>query len=259
MRDILKAGLLAFFLPLSFNIQAQVSSLFAPFDCRKHMEVSVASAVEVIVIDSTDIEPEKIEMISNVDLDTLTDWKKWSFVENYAFGKDRGDLPMITDLNSLHPYFRDQIVGLIKRCKAKGIELAIVEAYRTPSKQHEYKSMGKKYTNSAAGRSKHQYGLAIDVVPLVNGVAVWDNTALWRRVGVVGEKLGLRWGGRWRKPYDPGHFEWTGGLSSSHLHAGHLPMSPAFEQKYPCLQEDLAILRKYWSEWETSQSAITRK
>jgi hypothetical protein len=259
MRDILKAGLFAFFLPLSFNIQAQVSSLFAPFDCRKHMDLATESTVELIVIDSADIEPEKIEMITNVDLDTLTDWKKWTFVENYAFGKDRGDLPMITDLNSLHPYFRDQIVELIKRCKAKGIELSIVEAYRTPSKQHEYKSMGKKYTNSGAGRSKHQYGLAIDVVPMVNGVAVWDNTALWRRVGVVGEKLGLRWGGRWRKPYDPGHFEWTGGLSSYHLHSGHLPMMPAFAQKYPCLQEDLAILRKYWNEWETSQSALTRK
>jgi hypothetical protein len=119
--------------------------------------------------------------------------------------------------------------------------------------------MGKKYTSSGAGRSKHQYGLAIDVVPVVKSVAVWDNAALWRKVGVIGEKLGLRWGGRWKKPYDPGHFEWTGGLSSSHLHAGHLPNLPAFAQNYPCLQEDLEILRKYWSEWETSQSALTRK
>ena len=129
-------------------------------------------------------------------------------------------LPMIADLSALHPFFRDRIIELVKICKSKGIELAIVETYRTHAKQHEYKTMGKKYTSSGAGRSKHQYGLAIDVVPIVDSAAVWDNPALWRKVGVVGEKLGLRWGGRWRKPYDPGHFEWTGGLSSGHLGAG---------------------------------------
>jgi hypothetical protein len=51
-------------------------------------------------------------------------------------------------------------------------------------------------------------------------------TKLWKKVGAVGEQLGLRWGGRWRNPYDPGHFEWTGGLSSYHLSNGLLPYLP---------------------------------
>jgi hypothetical protein len=119
--------------------------------------------------------------------------------------------------------------------------------------------MGRKYTSSGAGRSKHQYGLAVDVVPIVDSVAVWNNPVLWRKVGMTGEKLGLRWGGRWRKPYDPGHFEWTGGLASTHLSAGMLPAVPKGELLYPCLEEDLKLLRKYWTAWETSQSALTRK
>jgi hypothetical protein len=151
-------------------------------------------------------------------------WENWNTVENYTFGKDRGSLPMIADLEALHPFFRDKISQLIAICKTKGIELALVETYRTHAKQNEYKSMGKKYTRSGGGHSKHQYGLAVDVVPIVDSVAQWDDTKLWKKVGAVGEQLGLRWGGRWRNPYDPGHFEWTGGLSSYHLSNGLLPL-----------------------------------
>src|SRR5690606_17227975 len=125
------------------------------------------------------------------------------------------------------------------------------------AKQNEYRGMGRKYTNSIGGKSKHQYGLAVDVVPIIDSIAVWDNVALWRKIGVTGESLGLRWGGRWKKPYDPGHFEWTGGLTSVHLSSGQLPVIPA--ERYPCIEEDLQLLRKFWSEWEITQSMMTRK
>jgi hypothetical protein len=82
---------------------------------------------------------------------------------------------------------------------------------------------------------------------------------LWLKIGVEGEKLGLRWGGRWRKPYDPGHFEWTGGLTSVHLSHGELPPIPKCDELYPCIHEDIKHLRKYWSAWENAQSAMTRK
>lgn len=185
-------------------------------------------------------------------------WKNWSLVENFTFGKDRGSLPMIADLNALHPYFRDKVTMLITMCKAKGIELAIVESYRTHSKQNEYKSMGKNYTRSGGGKSKHQYGLAVDVVPMIDSVAQWDNVKLWRKVGVIGEQLGLRWGGRWKSLYDPGHFEWTGGLSSSHLSMGQWPHIPK-AHNYPCLEEELIQLSEYWRAWEVEQSSIARK
>jgi len=185
-------------------------------------------------------------------------WRTWQTVENYTFGKDRGSIPMIADLAALHPYFKDKINTLIAICKSKGIELAIVETYRTHSKQNEFEAMGKKYTRSAGGHSKHQYGLAIDVVPVIDSVAQWDNVKLWRKVGAIGEQLGLRWGGRWKNPYDPGHFEWTGGLSSYHLSAGLKPKVPKLE-KYACVDEELNQLSEYWKAWEAEQSAIARK
>ena len=185
-------------------------------------------------------------------------WKHWTLVENFTFAKDRGNLPMIADLNALHPYFLDKIITLITTCKAKGIQLVVVESYRTHAKQNEYKSMGKKYTRSTGGKSKHQYGLAIDVVPVIDSAAQWDNAKLWRKIGVIGEQLGLRWGGRWKTLYDPGHFEWTGGLSSYHLSAGQWPRIPK-ATNYPCLDEDLIQLTEYWKAWETEQSSIARK
>ncbi|HET9053538.1 MAG TPA: M15 family metallopeptidase [Cyclobacteriaceae bacterium] len=188
-------------------------------------------------------------------IDTVNGWKDWALVENNTFGKNRGDLKMIADVNALHPYFRDKVLELVEKCKAKGIELAFVETYRTHAKQNEYKGMGKKYTRSGGGKSKHQYGLAVDVVPVVKGEAQWDNLALWRKIGVIGERLGLRWGGRWRHPFDPGHFEWTGGLNSVSLSAGYKPHIPKEKELYPCLEEDLMLLRKYWKEWETHQAA----
>lgn len=254
MRFVHKVSVSVLLLLLSFSVQAQfnINTLFAPIDCRVPLAIFKTASVDSTPL----IIPSEVLETSTASLD---EWKTWSYVENFAFGKNRGDLPMITDLNSLHPFFRDQVIALIKKCKEKGIELTIVETYRTHSKQHEYKTMGKKYTSSGAGQSKHQYGLAVDVVPVVDSIAVWDNATLWRKIGTIGEKLGLRWGGRWRKPYDPGHFEWTGGLTSSQLAAGLLPESPTFHEHYPCIEDDINILRQYWKEWETSQSALTRK
>ena len=186
-------------------------------------------------------------------------WQTWSTIENFTFGKDRGAMTMITDLNSLHPYLRDRVKELIRTCQEKGIELAIVETYRTVAKQNEYKSMGKKYTRSVGGLSKHQYGLAIDVVPIIDSVAVWNNIAVWRKIGTIGEKLGLRWGGRWRHPFDPGHFEWTGGLTGVQLSAGTYPKIPRQEVVYPCLDEEMTLLKTNWKAWEAEQSAIVRK
>lgn len=257
MRRFLSADLLVFSLLFSLPATAQfnINSLFAPIDFRLQWNLyeSIAGNSRPLLISM-----EAADSMASGD-GYESDWKSWSYVENYEFGKDRGSIPMITDLNSLHPFFRDQVSKLIAKCKDRGIELAVVETYRTHAKQHEYKTMGRKYTTSQAGQSKHQYGLAVDVVPVVNSKPVWNSAVLWRKIGAAGEKLGLRWGGRWSDPYDPGHFEWTGGLTSRHLSAGKFPMRADFGERYPCLEEDLKILQSYWAEWETSQSAWTRK
>lgn len=242
-----------FAIPVALHGQHQLESLFAPYDCRLHAELFYSEPV-----------PPPAEPVAAVPEvmyveDTVDGWKQWQLVENFAYGKNRGEMPMIIDLHALHPFFRDKIQTLMAECRKQGIELAIVETYRTHAKQNEYKGMGRGYTSSGAGKSRHQYGLAVDVVPIVDSAAVWDNTALWKKIGVTGEKLGLRWGGRWKKPYDPGHFEWTGGLTSVHLAKGQLPAIPQADEQYPCMDADIKLLRKYWRAWETAQASLTRR
>lgn len=113
---------------------------------------------------------------------------------------------MYNDMGLLHPAFRAKAQKLIDSCKSLGIEILVVETYRTYSRQDELYKRGKA-TRLSAGRSRHQHGSAVDIVPIVKGRAKWHNRALWRRIGSVGEGLGLKWGGRWKRLYDPGHFE----------------------------------------------------
>jgi peptidoglycan LD-endopeptidase CwlK len=44
-------------------------------------------------------------------------------------------------------------------------------------------------TNVTAGEPWHDFGLAFDVVPLVNGKAVWDSP-FWTRIGELGKQPG---------------------------------------------------------------------
>lgn len=253
MRFSPKTALFAFLGLFSISTFGQGRMHIVPFRVTPVVENPNESGTEIFhkarLLDSI-----KAADAVRFSIDTVNGWRNWSLVQNNTFGKNRGDMNMITDVNALHPYFRDKVLDLIEQCRAKGIELAFVETYRTHAKQNEYKGMGKKYTRSGGGKSKHQYGLAVDVVPIVNGEAQWDNLALWRKIGVIGEKLGLRWGGRWRHPFDPGHFEWTGGLNTTALSAGLKPFIAKEKDLYPCLEDDLKLLRKYWKEWEIIQA-----
>lgn len=245
------------------NIPAFLIAIFLGSTLPLHSQSSISIPVHFDYIEYMLDQSIRFDTANYFDEEELvaneaSTWNDWTLVDNFAFGKDRGGLPMIADLKSLHPYFRDKIYKLIDLCQKKGIELAVVESYRTKAKQAEYYSMGKKYTQSRGGKSKHQYGLAVDVVPIVKGEPKWDDKALWRRIGMTGESLGLRWGGRWRSIYDPAHFEWTGGLSTYQLEKGLFPLPPN-PQYYPCLEEDLEELKRSWTEWETEQSSFARK
>ncbi len=256
MHHVLRHGLVVLLCLFSNNLFSQSSYRGDPVDTNDY----VVDLLNQYLQDSIAIDPALVQSVSVAGSDhtvaVLSNpgkaWSDWAVVENYAFGKNRGELTMIADIKALHPAFRDKVIELIRQCSLKGITVAVVETFRTHAKQNEYKTMGGKYTNSAGGRSKHQYGLAIDIVPMVNGKPQWDNQALWRRVGVIGENLGLRWGGRWKRPYDPAHFEWTGGLTTAHLAAGMLPAIS--DEEYPCIHEDVEGLRVRWNEWEAFQS-----
>lgn len=113
---------------------------------------------------------------------------------------------------------------LIALCEAEGIELLVTSTLRTFEEQAKLYAMGRtapgnKVTNARPGESLHNFGCAVDVVPLVHGKAVWDNN-MWPLIGMLGEKLGLTWGGRW-KFKDLPHFQLTLGVTLAELNRRH--------------------------------------
>ncbi len=81
-----------------------------------------------------------------------------------------------------------------------------------------------KITKAKTGvNSYHYYGLAADIVPVVNGkrtynldkkipAAQWDK--IMDTIGAAGKKQGLEWGGDWKTPDMP-HFELSGGAKKA--------------------------------------------
>lgn len=110
-----------------------------------------------------------------------------------------------TSLDFLQQSFRDSVEVFLRDCEARGIHLMIVETYRTPDRQDKMKKRGR--SRLGADQSKHQHGLAIDVVPTKHGKYIWYDKKLWMHIGKLGEKRGLKWGGRWKNFTDYPHFE----------------------------------------------------
>ncbi len=118
----------------------------------------------------------------------------------WLYGKMKGgmreDVKALAD--SLVTIFRDEL----------GVELVITEGYRTQTAQDKLYDQGR--TNPGrivtwTRSSKHTQGLAFDVT--VRGFLP-DQVPrqVWYAIGEIGEALGLKWGGRWRKKDMP-HFE----------------------------------------------------
>jgi hypothetical protein len=87
----------------------------------------------------------------------------------------------------------------------------IIDTLRTPAEHADNLARGVSWTT----RSKHLDGLAIDICPFSeyqlygDDKLEWDESEpVWQKLGVLGEALGLRWGGRWKQK-DMGHFEYV--------------------------------------------------
>ena len=107
---------------------------------------------------------------------------------------------------------RVRVQAFLDKAKAQGIDLLVTSTYRDNASQAALFAQGrttpgKIVTNAPAGKSFHNYRCAVDVVPLVNGKAVWDDNALWQRIGAIGESCGLEWAGRWKSFREMPHFE----------------------------------------------------
>jgi len=129
----------------------------------------------------------------------------------------------IEKINSFHPDFRNKLKNEyleINNQLPKGVRLRFTHVLRTIQEQNDLFAQGRTkaghiVTNAKGGQSIHNYGLAFDIVILLdedkNGTfekAVWNGTHFNTVVKYFKSK-GYEWGGDW-KFKDAPHFQIKG-------------------------------------------------
>ena len=89
--------------------------------------------------------------------------------------------------------------------------IKIISATRTFAQQDELFSHGRtkpgpKVTNARGGQSNHNFGVAWDIGIFLNG-AYQPESPLYSKVGAIGKRMGLEWGGDWSSFPDEPHFQ----------------------------------------------------
>ena len=128
-------------------------------------------------------------------------------------------------LDDLVPPAKQRAQAFVEAAKAKGIDLLVTSTYRDNESQDALYAQGRTtpgniVTRAKAGQSWHNWRCALDVVPLVNGKAIWDDPALWKQVGEIGKSCGLEWAGDWVTFKEFPHFQYTGGMTLAQLQQG---------------------------------------
>ena len=139
-------------------------------------------------------------------------------------------------LDDLRPKTKKLCELWIEECRKNGINLVVTQTFRSPELQEAYYSQGRELleivnlkrkkvgldkitekenkivTKAPAGSSPHNYGLAWDFAPIVNGKIDWNNLDLFRKCGEIAKKLNfegytLEWGGDFKTIKDFPHIQ----------------------------------------------------
>jgi peptidoglycan L-alanyl-D-glutamate endopeptidase CwlK len=138
------------------------------------------------------------------------------FVENKVW-----DAVSEAKILTLHPKIRDKAREFLVKAEKAGYKLRITSGLRTYAEQNALYAKGRTtagsiVTNAKGGQSNHNFGTAIDVVPIVNGKADW-NSKDWNKIGELGKSIGFAWGGDFKNLVDKPHFEMQFGLTLAQL------------------------------------------
>lgn len=108
-------------------------------------------------------------------------------------------------LMDLQPAFAEKASRVLHRCEELGVKLVVTCTWRTNAEQDKLYAQGrtapgKVVTWAKAGQSAHNFGLAMDVVPVRDGKAIWDaSDDAWQIYGQAVRAEGLEWAGDWTK------------------------------------------------------------
>lgn len=130
---------------------------------------------------------------------------------------------------------RSRMIMFIAGCSQRGVDIVVICTRRDHEAQAALYACGRTLpgpvkTNAKPNSSMHEFGLAVDFVPVKDGKAEWevfssgDLSKDWEIVKEEAEKAGLEWAGNWKtfKEYD--HVQYTGGLTLAQIQNGEIPV-----------------------------------
>lgn len=129
-------------------------------------------------------------------------------------------------LSELQPPVRVRAEKALAECKAAGLDVLVTCTGRTHEEQARLYAQGRtapgpRVTNAKPGQSFHEYGVALDLYPLVNGKPDFKGTAPeWELIAAIFKKHGFEWAFEWRTFKEKPHFQYTGGKPLSYFQQG---------------------------------------
>jgi hypothetical protein len=101
----------------------------------------------------------------------------------------------IDDVSLLEPVTRELVQGIVTSATQMGIQVEIYETYRSQTRQEDLFKAGATQLRQVG---VHHYGLACDIVRVVNGEPSWKGDFSF--LGELAHSSGLIWGGDWGDP-----------------------------------------------------------
>lgn len=100
-------------------------------------------------------------------------------------------------LAQVHPLLAIRVRKVLDLLKP--VEYRVVQGLRTYAEQDALFAKRPKVTNARGGQSNHNFGLAVDLCPFVDGEFAWNADRLFNHIGEAVEWVGgLEWGGNWK-------------------------------------------------------------
>ncbi|MBK6006411.1 M15 family metallopeptidase [Ramlibacter ginsenosidimutans] len=134
---------------------------------------------------------------------------------------ERSERNIATLLPEVQPMAR----MLVQKAAANGIDIRVISGLRSYEEQDALYAQGRTapgniVTKARGGYSNHNFGIAFDV-GVFSGSKYLPESPKYKAVGVLGQELGLEWGGSWTSLVDEPHFQlrpaWARSMNESSM------------------------------------------
>lgn len=144
-------------------------------------------------------------------------------------------------LSRVHPYVKHLAQTFLNTVDT---DILITHGFRSFSEQADLyakgrTTAGKIVTNAQAGYSYHNYGLAIDFVPInLKKQAIWNTSdERWSKAIKAAEDAGFESGSKWQNFKDYPHLQFTFGYKAKQLYDLYVGVGRSMDKLYMVLDK----------------------